>query len=464
MPDKLITKMVDAEPAPAKGRKLLYDTAVRGFACAIYAPTRRNKSGNRSFLLEYRIDGVVRFYTIGSRPTWTVDAARAEARELRKRVDRGANIAVEKRERREAPTVKDLIERYRADHLGHKKLKGPRRNDTEKMLAEIGAALGLARKVADVHFGDVEAMHRHITQSGRPVRANRILATASNMFSLCLKPLAGETKPWRDQAQGNPCKGVKRNLETAKERFLSTAELAALSDALNASDAPGSAADCIRLIMLTGCRPDEAMNARWEQFDAEPGFWVKPSSHTKQRKVHKAPLNPAALELLTKLRVKRDLGKSKSPWVFPGQNRPSAPLKQIWSVWYRARELATVSLWAASDKPEVAGIITNLRAKLSRNPTITECHAEAALRDVTLPVGLLDARPYDLRHTFASVGAGGGLSLAIIGKLLGHTQARTTQRYTHLADDPLREATAKIGSVIAGAGKSGEVVKLRKGR
>ena len=461
MPDKLITKLIDAAPAPAKGRKLLYDTEVKGFAAAIYAPTRRNRLGNRSFLLNYRINGVERFYTIGSRPTWTVDAARTEARELRRRIDRGEDIAVEKRERREAPTVKDLIERYKTEHLATKRLKGPRRNDAEKILAEIGAELGLTRKVAEIHFGDIGAMHRHITESGRPVRANRILAIASNMFSLSLKPLAGEVKPWRDHAQGNPCKGVKRNPETAKERFLSAAELAALSDALNASEAPGSAADCIKLIMLTGCRPDEAMNASWEQFDAEPGFWVKPSSHTKQRKVHKAPLNPAALELLAKLRTKH--GKSKSSWVFPGQNRPSAPLKQIWSVWYRARELATVLLWRTSDKSEIAAVVAGLRDQLSREPTVGECHTEAALRDVTLPIGLLDARPYDLRHTFASVGAGGGLSLQIIGKLLGHTQSRTTQRYAHLADDPLKEATAKIGSVIAGAGKGTDVVKLRKG-
>jgi len=67
-----------------------------------------------------------------------------------------------------------------------------------------------------------------------------------------------------------------------------------------------------------------------------------------------------------------------------------------------------------------------------------------------------------LRHTFASVGAGGGLSLQVIGRLLGHTQSRTTQRYAHLADDPLREAAAKIGAVIAGAGKeTSNVVPLR---
>jgi len=190
---------------------------------------------------------------------------------------------------------------------------------------------------------------------------------------------------------------------------------------------------------------------------------VKPSSHTKQRKVHKTPLNPAALELLAKLRAKRDGDKHKRPWVFPGQNRFDAPIKQIWSVWYRAREQATVSLWAASDKPEVAAVVADLRARLSREPTVEECRTEAAMRDLKLPIGLMDARPYDLRHTFASVGAGGGLSLAIIGKLLGHSQARTTQRYAHLADDPLREATAKIGGVIAGAGKGTDVVRLRKG-
>ena len=213
---------------------------------------------------------------------------------------------------------------------------------------------------------------------------------------------------------------------------------------------------------LAWARPDEAMNARWEQFDAEPSYWVRPSSHTKQRRTHKAPLNPAALELLARLRAKRDRAKIKSSWVFPGQNRSDAPIKQIWSVWYRAREQATMSLWGASDKPEIAAVVADLRARLGREPRVKECQTEAALRDATLPIGLMDARPYDLRHTFASVGAGGGLSLAIIGRLLGHTQPRTTQRYVHLADDSQREATAKIGGVIAGAGKGTEVAELRK--
>jgi len=108
-------------------------------------------------------------------------------------------------------------------------------------------------------------------------------------------------------------------------------------------------------------------------------------------------------------------------------------------------------------------LIADLEKVLGRRPTLSECSELAEKTGVKLPPGLADARIYDLRHTFASVGAGGGLSLQIIGRLLGHTQARTTQRYAHLADDPLREAATKIVAQIAGANKIKEnVVSLPK--
>ena len=96
-----------------------------------------------------------------------------------------------------------------------------------------------------------------------------------------------------------------------------------------------------------------------------------------------------------------------------------------------------------------------------------ECQAEAEQQKLTLPAGVLDARLYDLRHSVASIGAADGLSLLVIGKLLGHSRAPTTARYAHLADDPLREATERIGKVITGdtAGTTtedgGKTVKLR---
>ena len=245
------------------------------------------------------------------------------------------------------------------------------------------------------------------------MRANRILGVASKAFTLSLRPLAGEDKPWRNAAQGSPCKGVARNREEGRERFFSQAELAAIADALDAYPVQ-TPADCIRLIMLTGCRPNEALRATWQEFDEAPGFWSKPSAHTKQKKTHTVPLAPAALELIERRRQQSD---EDNPWVFPGAV-PGEPLAALWHVWHFVRD----------------------RAGLGK-----------------------DAYVYTLRHSFASVGAGGGLSLPIIGRLLGHTQQRTTQRYAHLGDDPLREAAERIGAVISGAGKAGaKVVTIKR--
>jgi integrase len=370
---------------------------------------RSYPGGGKSFFIDYRLNGRQRRYTIGPFPRWSAEAAREQAKKLRKEIDQGVDPAGDKRARRNAPTVQDLIDRYIKDHLPKKTISGHRVKDEKLMLAEIGNKLGKHTKVVEIHGGDIADMHRRITASGRPVRANRILAVASKMFSLSLVPLAGETLPWRNAAAGNPCKGVERNHEEAKERFFSQSELTAISDAL--AKYRGPAADCVRLTMLTGCRPVEAIKAQWEEFDKEPGFWVKPSSHLKQRKVHKLPLNPAAIELIERLRKRRKDNK----WVFRG-DKPGGHLTSLWRVWHFVRK-------------------------------------ETGLGS--------SARLYDLRHTFASVGAGGGLSLPIIGRLLGHTQPRTTQRYAHLADDPLREATEKIGRVITGKGKGGAVVPLR---
>ena len=412
---KLTDDLIRKTPAPAAGSITLWDGGpdrVRGFGIRINSPTKRSTTGAKSFFINYRFDRHERRYTIGAYPTWTLTAARAEARELRKRIDQGEDPASEKRARRDAPTVQDLIDRYIADHL-------PNLSEREQvahrtMLGEIGRHLGTDRMVTAIHHGDLQAMHSKITKSGRPVRANRILGVASKAFSLALIPLAGEDAPWRDAAMGNPCKGVERNREQGRERFFSATELAAISDAVAAY--PGqTAADCVRLVMLTGCRPGEAMAAKWSEFDSEPGYWIKPSSHTKQRRVHRVRLTAGALELIGRRRQERAV----SDFVFPSE-RIDEPIATLWHVWQHTRE----------------------RAGLGKT-----------------------ARIYDLRHTFASIGAGGGLSLQLLGKLLGHTLSRTTERYAHLADDPLKEAANKIGTVIAGStsNKPGATVTPLKG-
>jgi integrase len=431
---RLDERAVKAAEAPAKGAVSIWDSELKGFGLRVFAPTRRNPAGARSFFVNYRINGV-------------------EAKALRKRIDGGEDPAREKREARSAPVVADLAERYKVEHLPSKAAQS-QANDWAMIVNEILPSLS-ARAVAGVHYGDIKKLHEAITARGAPVRANRVLAVASKMFAMSLLPMAGEDAAWRDQAQGNPCKGVKRNQEQGKERFFSAAEIVALTDAL-AAYGETSASNCLRLMMLTGCRPGEAMRATWAEF-SDPGFWDKPSAHTKQRKRHRVPLSPAATEFMEKLRTAKP---DSVEYVFPGQKK-GTPLRQIRTAWEAVTEKASVALWAQSKDEKVTKLVTDL----GESATIETCRAAAARRKITLPVALTDARAYDLRHTFASIGAGGGLSLQIIGRLLGHTQARTTQRYAHLADDPLREAAAKIGKVIAGAGKeTTNVTTLRTSR
>jgi integrase len=412
MAEKLTEGLIKARKPPRRGSSLVWDNEVTGFALRVFAPSKAHPGGARTFLLSYWINGGERRFRIGSWPDWSVTAARAEAKAVRQRIDRGDDPANERRERREAPIMLDLAERYKAEHLPRKSKQS--QHDDGVMVGHILRKLGADRRVADVHHGDIVALHRAITDSGHPVLANRTVSCASRMFSLALKPMAGEDRPWRDQAQGNPCKGIERNQEQAKERFLSPAEIAAVVGGLDAYGRT-SAADCIRLILLTGCRPGEAMFATWAQFDAQPGFWIKPAATTKQRKEHRLPLSAPALQLIADLRARHRSELEPGDYVFPGQ-RAGQPLQQLRTCWDAVCKRA----------------------------------------------GLRDARIYDLRHTFAALGAGGGLGLPIIGRLLGHTQSRTTQRYAHLADDPLREAADKIATALtARAGKGAKIVRRR---
>ena len=308
-----------SQAAPMRGARLIWDSEVTGFALRVFATTKAHPEGARTFLLSYWINGTERRHRIGSWPSWSVTAARDEAKDLRRRIDRGEDPASDRREQREAPTLVDLAERYKREHLSRKSEQS--RHDDGVMLGHILKHIGADRKVADVHHGDIVELHRRITDSGHPVLANRTVACASRMFSLALKPMAGQDKPWRDHAQGNPCKGVERNQEQAKERFLGSAEIAGVVEGLDACGHT-SAADCLRLIMLTGCRPGEAMLATYAQFDAQPGFWIKPSSHTKQRQQHRLPLSAPALQLITDIRTRRgDI--HPDDFVFPGRVQAS---------------------------------------------------------------------------------------------------------------------------------------------
>jgi integrase len=386
MPIKLTKRIIDELKAPTKGSRFVRDREVIGFVVRLQAPTARSPQGLRNFIFAYTLHGHEERIKIGPYPTWSVEAARAEAKELRKRVDRGEDPACKKRDEREAPSINDLAKRYIEEHLP---TKGERaqKDDKRQINKCIKPALG-KRRVKDLQMSDVAAFHRDITSNHGPVAANRVLALLSKMFSLALLPASNETKPWRSPDVGNPCRGVKRNEEFGCERYYTPQELVHIADAL-ATYHDQDEADCVRFIMLTGCRPCEAITAEWSAFQGR--HWTR--RKTKQKRRHDVPLSPDVLALLARRRVKATGGK----------------------------------LFNVSDRFQLRGVWRYVRREAKLGP---------------------NARLYDVRHTFASMGAANKVSLYVIGKLLGHASHRTTQRYAHLFDEVLEEATTRISETM----------------
>ena len=441
MAERLTDRAVKALPAPAKGNRIYFDGEVGGFAARVTA------AGARSFVLDYRSGGCRRRFTIGNFPDWTTSAARDEAKALKRRIDRGEDPMAARQEERAAPTMGDLIDRFKAEHLP-KRRPSTIRDYTgildKLVLPELGRM-----KVADVSADDVEKLHGKISKK-TPFRANRMAAVLSKMMTFAVKA---------KMRTDNPVRGLERNPEDRRERFLSAQELAALAAAL-AEHSDQRSADAIRLLVLTGARRGETLSATWEQFDLEAGVWTKPSAATKQRKSHRIPLSPPAREHLVSIRQRQDVGER---FVFPG-DVPGRPVTDVKKSWAALTARATVLLWASQPETPAGKLVARLRESKPEGalPSLAECRAVAK----DLPAGLTDARLHDLRHSFASVLVSGGASLPLIGAMLGHTQVSTTARYAHLADDPLRAAAERVGEVwkAAETAKLGEVVRMPRKR
>lgn len=440
MAENITDGLVRALTPPETGNRITWDQTVRGFGVRI------TKAGARAFVLQYRVGGRDRRLTIGAYPDWSVKAARDEAKRLKRDIDLGNDPLAAVEEERAAPTVAGLMDRFKAEVLPRNR---PATATEYASLLDTFAKPEIGRmKVEAVTYRDVAKLHRKVSERA-PYRANRLVAVLSRMFSWAIKE--------GDRTGANPCKGVERNQEDKRERFLSPLELAHLSDELNRMR-DRRTADAIRLLLLTGARRGEVLSATWEQFDLTAGVWTKPSAHTKQKKTHRVPLSAPALALLTDM---QDQAGDGAVYLFPGDGDECPHITTIKTAWHGVTKRATVALWASQSDTEAGRLVADLTTN-GKLPTWNAVQAEAEARGITLPAGLTDVRVHDLRHTYASVLASAGLSLPVIGALLGHTQTSTTARYAHLIDDTLRAATERAGALIGNAGKAGaDVVPIR---
>lgn len=383
---KLTKTVVDTAPVTGKDY-WVWDSELPRFGLRVRA------SGAKAYAVQYRnAHGTTKRLTIGQPgELWTPDAARKRARELLAMVERGDDPAGDLREKREGLTMREIakeyLEQYAMAHLRSATRRGIKVALDKHIIPEMGS-----RKLAEIDSSHVARLHRKLKAT--PVQANRVLSYLSGIFSYAIE---------QKLTKENPCVGIKKFQEEKRERYASEEELENLIKAINAHP-DQHAANALRLLILTGSRLSEVLNATWDMFDLQRGLWIKPSAHTKQKKIHNLPLSSAAVALIANMYEARD---KDHPYLFPG-----TPTKA--------------------------------------NPTIKpRVDLKGPWDAIKKEAKLVNFRKHDLRHSYASQLVAAGVPLFDVGKLLGHTQIATTMRYAHLADDPLRAATNKLGSKLA---------------
>jgi len=395
---RITKRSLDALNNPDKVT-FFWDDSLKGFGIKVYP------SGRISFVLQGRVNGRLRRYTIGRYGApWSPDQAREQALSFLSLMTQGIDPTEEKRAKRLEGSVSELIGQYLDEVASRKK---PSTQEIERSVLErhVIPLIG-NRRISEITKRDVGKLMTDIAKGktakdiktgprgraivkGGPGAANRTIAVLSTLMGYAID-LGLRTD--------NPTIGIKKFRLKSHDRYLNSEELDRLGNALDKVVREGAnpfAIAAIRFLALTGCRKSEALTLQWNWIDWDHSLANLPDSKTNHKPLL---LGNSAISLLKSLPKLED-----SPLVFPSAKGGLVPIS-ISKVWNRVRNEAD----------------------------------------------LTDLRLHDLRHNFASTAVSSGQSLYVVGKLLGHTQSQTTQRYSHLAPDPMRDAADMVSKDLAG--------------
>jgi integrase len=369
---------------------------------------RVGTTGKKSFVYAYREGNRVRWVTLGTYPALSLVDARLKHAEALKAKGEGrspADALLDARQQsRDAPTVAWLADYYIERYA--KRQKKSWAEDERLLKKDVILRIGRL-KAREVKRRDIIELIEDIADRGAPVTANRTLAVLTRMFNFAVE---------RDLLTATPCAGIKRvHREQSRERVLSESELRALCSNLPQAEMTDGVRLAIYLMLVTGQRRSEVVEAPWAEFDLAARWWTIPASRTKNGRAHRVPLTRTAMVLLRQ--VKKLSGDS--PYLFPSP--------------------VTEPKGEASTK--------------ARPLTV-----RAITRAVNRNLGLLGAgqfTPHDLRRTVASHMASLGVPRLVISKVLNHVEGDITAVYDrHSYDWEKRQALKKWANKLR---------KLRRG-
>ena len=310
---KLTKRAVEA--LKANGADTVYwDGELTGFG------VRVRKSGRKNYVLQTRVDGKLRWFTIGQHGRVTVDEARAAALEILAATKKGIDPRDTNAKREAEPVMAELGRRFLEEYVPVHCKPSTQGEYRRSVALFIDPAIGDMR-ISEVQRKDIAKLHHDMRD--KPYQANRTLGVLSKMFSLA--------EVWGLRPDGsNPCRHVKRYKERNRERFLSPEETERLGEVLReAEDEMPSAVAAFRLLLLTGCRLSEIQFLRWEYLKDD--YIELPDAKTGGRVV---PLGPEARAILAGLSREDD-----NPWVISGR-LPGSHITDLQKPWRRIRARA----------------------------------------------------------------------------------------------------------------------------
>jgi integrase len=423
----LTKRAVDAVEASEKDVHV-WDDEIGGFGMKV------TPKGRKVFIYQYRFPagrrGRTRRCTIGRLGDVTPDHARKRARVLAAAVADGRGPYEEELEHRQSAAAEMTMTKLARSWLNgfRAQVRAGERSartlaDYESIAERVLLPLIGRRRAKSLTRQDVQQLKATLTERHGTASANLALRALSTLLSHGVEIAQLATNSATGQGQFTTKK---------RERFLSEVELARLGDALRRAEAEGLppapqergnscsprtalvptspvAIAAIRLLLFSGMRKGEVLGLKWAEIDSQRREIVL-TEHKTSRKtgVKRVPLTPEVESVLETAKRWRT-----SVFVFPGK-KPGTAFVGISKVWDRIR-------------------------------------CAANLRDVRL---------HDLRHTYASLAVSQGMSLPLVGSLLGHADAATTSRYAHLHDDPRRQAAEAVSSQIQSALKREDVEPL----